>query len=115
MKISLIITLMVPVLFNGCGSSRDYIPVPGNPINNRIHHGINHQDIGAPILFDQIKKKGSTKKYKKLKKELDKQPLCFLTDKKLCYPKDYKEEQRQIKKATNNSLETYKEEILRRR
>jgi len=118
MKISPIIVLMVPVLFTGCGSSSHNmtpITMPSNPINNRIHHGINHQDIGSPILFDHIKKKGSTKRDKKLKKELDKQPLCFLTDEKSCYPKDYKEEQDQIKQAKENSLETYKEEMYKRK
>lgn len=107
---------MVPVLFTGCGSSsHNRMPMPGNPINNRIHHGLNHQDIGEPIFFDKIKKKGFTKKDKKLKKYLDKQPLCFVAHGKIPYPKDYKEEQDQIKQATENSLETYKEEMSRRK
>lgn len=119
MKIYPIIALMVPILFTGCGSSshkRIPIPFPSKPINNRVHHRLNHQDIGSPMFFDNIKKEEFTKIKEKSKKNkgIDKQPLCFLADEKFRYPKDYEEEQDQIKKATENSLETYKEEISRR-
>lgn len=115
MKISPIIVLMVSVLFTGCSSSSHnrmpMPPMPINRINNRIHHGLNHHDIGEPIFFDKIKKKGLTKKDKKLKKDLDEQPLCYLSDEKVRFPIDHDEEEWQIRKATENSLETFKDEM----